>query len=110
MSMVDKTYLNQALILSSQNRVVLSDKPPIYFNDNERYSLCEGNKCYYLVAFFVLVISDACVIPIYKRESVPILMHFPIGIKKHWLCGSSDMHRNATIIFGAGTNPGICLV
>lgn len=60
--------------------------------------------------FFVLVISDACVIPIYKRESVPILMHFPIGIKKHWLCGSSDMHRYATIIFGAGTNPGICLV
>ena len=80
--MVDKTYLNQALILSSQNRVVISDKPPIYFNDNERYSLCEGNKCYYLVScFFVLVISDACVIPIYKRKSVSILMHLPIGIK-----------------------------
>lgn len=108
--MVDKTYLNQALILSSQNRVVISDKPPIYFNDNERYSLCEGNKCYYLVSCFFCSSNFRCLC--HSNIQTKISLHpdaFAHWNKKHWLCGSSDMHRYATIIFVAGTNPGICL-
>ena len=41
----------------------------------------EINVTTWFPVFFVLVISDACVIPIYKRKSVSILMHLPIGIK-----------------------------
>lgn len=92
---VDNTYLNQALISSWHRSHFRQSTNLFQWPQKEILVLWrEWNVINWLPGFVVLVISDACVIPIRKPESVPILINFPTWNTQSWLCGSSDMHRN----------------